>query len=435
MPDWMLQLNIVSGALPVTVWFFTIVAVVALLIRKPTRSWAVRASVAIITGAVLGAAFVLFLNYSLLAGIVLPPSIIAWMSAAFAGLGVVAVNLWRTKPGRKIAAVGVAVLVIVSLWLGMNAVFNIDRRLGDVFGIPTASPAQSLPALSAAATPEGPLYERWTPPADMPTHGEVRLLTGAFRIPSSAGFEPRDAAVYLPPAALVPDAPRLPFTVMMMGLPGNPSADIIASVLDELAAEHDGLAPLVIVADQLGSPRQDPACMDSDKYGGVATYFNEDIPAYARAELNILDATASWTIAGYSNGGACAVQWAAEHPDVWGNLVVVSGDEYPGAENERTVARELYGGDESAYEASRPASILAANAGRYAGHVAVFTGGDRDTEYAAHSERNAELFASAGFDSRFISIPGGYHVGAAVPDGLRHAFEVLYPHLGLAPAD
>ncbi|OZB87966.1 MAG: hypothetical protein B7X41_10640, partial [Microbacterium sp. 14-71-5] len=161
----------------------------------------------------------------------------------------------------------------------MLVVLLVVGALAVVLGV-IGRPWSPVPG-AAHATAAGavmPLFETWTPPADLPSEGTVTLLTGEERIPSSAGFAPRDASLYRPPAALVPDPPALPLVVFMMGEPGDPDPSFVADAMDRLAAAHHGLAPIVIVADQLGSEDGNPACVDSAAYGGVETYFTQDIP-------------------------------------------------------------------------------------------------------------------------------------------------------------
>lgn len=218
----------------------------------------------------------------------------------------------------------------------------------------------------------------------------------------------------------------------MMGQPGDPDPEPIRAAMDELAAQHHGLAPIVIVADQLGTPDANPACVDSTAYGGVETYFMEDIPAWARSHLRILPSPSEWTIAGFSNGGGCALDWGVEDPELWGSIVSLSGESYQGTEFPEDVLQQVFGGDRAAYEAAKPAAKAAKNSGRFAGHLAVFTAGDQDAFFTEQVQLSAQLTEEAGFDTRLFSIPGADHVGA-LPGGLMKAFGALLPHLGLAP--
>lgn len=283
-----------------------------------------------------------------------------------------------------------------------------------------------------APSSEVSLFATWRPPPGMPAVGRVTVLRAAERIPSTAGFAPRDASLYLPPAALVPDAPALPLVVFMMGQPGDPDPSYIRTAMDPLAAAHHGLAPIVIVADQLGAEGDNPACVDSAAYGGVETYFTEDIPAWARTHLRILPAPQAWTIAGFSNGGGCALDWGLTHPDLWGSIVSIAGESYPGTEAPEEMLQQVFDGDDAAYQAAKPVARAARNAGRFGGHVALFASGDQDPFFTRQVQLSAQITASAGFQTQVFSVPGEDHVGA-LPEGLLLTFGALFPHLGLAP--
>jgi hypothetical protein len=169
--------------------------------------------------------------------------------------------------------------------------------------------------------------------------------------------------------------------VQMMGLPGSPTPTAIQTAVDAFAAKHDGLGPIVIVADQLGSSRQNPGCADSKAFGGVNTYFNVDIPEWIRTHLRVPAAPADWTISGYSNGGACSFLYGAQHPEIWGSLASQSGEEWPGWERPAPVLSKVFGGSRAAFDANKPENVLAAHPGAYRGRVAVFTAGAVDHVY------------------------------------------------------
>lgn len=432
MVDWLLNLDIIDGALPVAVWLLTAVSVIVLVIRRSARSWRVRALIGVVGGALIGVLLFYVVNVTNLFNTRLPAAVAWWVAAAFAAIGLAVASLRDSGVGRKVVAIAVILLALASAVLGVNAAFGIYRTLGSLLGM---SSLQAVDGLSGptGSSPTGPVYANWNPPADLPAKGKVGLLTGANAIPSSAGFTPRDASIYLPPAAQVKDAPALPFVVMMMGMPGDPDPSFIAAALDDLAAKNRGLAPIVIVADQLGDPARDPVCADSAKYGGVATYFNQDVVEYAKTKLNIIDDPKYWTIAGYSNGGACAFTWGAQYPEIWGNMISISGDRFPGAEIQSETIADVYGGDAKAYDAAKPAAWLEKNKGKFNGHAAMFTAGENDATFLPIAEANFALAKDAGFDATLYVVPGADHFATAVQGGLAKAFEVIYPTIGLAP--
>lgn len=424
---WLLGLELIdSPLLPVTGILTVLLAVVVAWVRP-------RHPVRLVLGALSGAALAVVLVRLFDAldtfGIGIPDGATMWAAIGLGSAGFGVAALWSGPWWRRVLA---AVLILASLVLGalgVNRAFDITHTLAAIVGVQAVGPIALPPATTAAST--GPLYATWTAPAGMPEQGVVGALTGDDRIPSP-GFAARDAAIYLPPAALVADPPLLPLLVFMMGQPGTPEPNALAKALDAFAAEHAGLAPIAIVADQLTSPTVDPACHDSAKYGAVSSYFNESIPAFARAHLNVIDDPRYWVIGGYSNGGACAVLWGSEHPEIWGNLMDVSGNEYPGSETVEATISNVFGGDRVAFEAAEPAAVMAAHPGAYAGHTAVFTAGSDDEEFGPGQQANADAARAAGFTVIFETVQGAGHVGPALDDGLSLAIDALGPALGLS---
>ncbi|WP_454167292.1 alpha/beta hydrolase [Microbacterium lacticum] len=217
------------------------------------------------------------------------------------------------------------------------------------------------------------------------------------------------------------------------GHPGAPDPTVISNVLDGFAAQHDGLAPIVIVADQLGAAVNDTACADSAAYGKARTYITVDVVDWAKKNLHIIDDPAYWTIAGYSNGGGCAATFGAQSPQLWKNILSVSGEPFGGSEQVANVTKTIYGGSAAAFEASKPVNIMAAAApGTYAGMTAIFTAGAQDPAYISAADTVAAQARAVGMTVVRYDVPGAGHVGDALTGGLAEGFTVLYPVLGLS---
>lgn len=428
MREWLLSLELVTSPVGAILATFATLLVVMAVVPRPRRFR--RFLIGAAGGAALGGALYVLLNATNVFGVQLPLKAALWSSLAMAGAGAAVAAVTVRPWWRRLVAVLAIVVSILAGAVGVNQAFGLQHNLAALLGI-QAAPIGPLPPLTYAADPEGPLYQSWTPPADMPTQGSVLALSGDTAIPSP-GFAARDAAVYLPPAALVPNPPRLPLLVFMMGQPGSPDPSVLAKALEAYAAQHNGLAPIAIIADQLGTPMVDPVCQNSTAFGAVADYFTEQIPQFARTHLNVMADSSRWIIGGYSNGGSCAWLWAAQHPDIWGNLLDVSGNEYPGSDNVDAAVREVFGGDRAAFDAASPAQQLALHPGAYDGHVAVFSSGENDGTYGPGQKRNAALAQAAGFTVTSVIIPGADHFGAAVDQGLLDGLGVLGSALGLA---
>jgi len=421
-----LSIRIVDGPVLPVCLILSAAAFLYLLIRRPSLRWVLTALLGLLGGGVAAVAVYALANATDAFGTPLPREVAFWAIGTFAAIGLAVVNLWRSRWWRKlVAAVGI-LLFAVTGGLGINAYYGLDPTLGSVFGYTDAGRIPLGPHTSTA-DPSRPLYETWKPPADLPKEGKQ----GSQVIPS-AGFAARPAGIYLPPAALVKHPPPLPVVIFMMGYPGNPDPSYIGGVLDRYAAEHEGLAPIAVVADQIGT-KGDPACADSATFGTAETYITEEVPAWIRAHLDVLQSPRHWTIGGYSNGGACAFKYAAQYPDRFGNLLVVSGDEYPGVEIRQQTIDQVFGGDAAAFDAAKPTSILAANPGRYSTMTAVFTVGGDDPTFIPGVQRDAAAAQAAGMQTTFFVVPGAGHVVDALEGGLTKDFQILYPVLGLSP--
>ncbi|WP_155848429.1 alpha/beta hydrolase [Arthrobacter sp. 35W] len=402
----------------------------AVLFLRPSARWTVKATAAVALGALVGAGTI-WLSDALFDVFKVPIPRFTWFWGALGtgALGLAVASFWGVPRWRKVVAVVAIPVFALVMGMGVNASFGLNKTLGSVLGISTEDPINIKPPdPSPSAAPTGPLYQRWTPPADMPAKG----TTGTADIPATAsGFTARPAGVYLPPAALTANPPRLPFVLLMMGQPGTPDPQYVAGILDTFAAAHQGLAPIVVVADQIGPGMDDTLCLDTAQYGKVQTYINTDVVAWARANLNILSERQYWTVAGYSNGGQCALSFAIKYPQLWGNLLDISGELFPGAENEAQNLATIFASSQSAYDAEKPLTILAGK--KFAGTTAIFTAGSQDPQYAAVAAQVSDAARAAGMDVTLYLIPGAGHVGPALTDGLQKGFEVLYPRLGLAP--
>ncbi|WP_285114662.1 alpha/beta fold hydrolase [Leifsonia sp. fls2-241-R2A-40a] len=421
-----LSIRIVDGPVLPTFLVLSGAAVLYLLLRRPTTRWVITALLGILGGAVVAVGVYALLNAVDAFGSPLPSEVAFWAMGMFAAIGLAVVNLWRSRWWRKlVAAVGILLFAITG-GLGINAYYGLDPTLGSLFGYTDAGSIR-IGQHTSTADPAGPLYETWKPPADLPAKGQQ----GSQVIPS-AGFAARPAGIYLPPAALVKNPPPLPVVLFMMGYPGNPDPSYIGGVLDTFAAAHEGLAPIAVVADQIGT-QGDPACADSRTFGTAETYITDEVPAWIRSHLNVLQDPKYWTIGGYSNGGACAFKYAAQYPDRFGSLLVVSGDEYPGVEIQQQTIDQVFGGDAAAFERAKPTSILAANPGRYSAMTAVFTVGGNDPTFVPGVQRDAAAAQAAGMQTTFSVVPGAGHVVDALDGGLTKDFDILYPVLGLSP--
>lgn len=430
--DALLRLPIIDSPAMWLVYGGAVILAVVLLARPVGDGWWARASIGLIGGAAAGLILFLVANVVEAFGTDLPLTVGLWAAGCFAAVGLGIASFPRSRAWRRVVA-GVAVVwFLVSGVIGVNAYYGLNPTLGSLLGVVVDAPIDVPQTGGSTAAPAQPIYTTWKAPEDLAAAGQQ----GTQNIPGTqSGFVARPAGIYLPPAALAPDAPALPLVIMMMGYPGNPDVSFTAGVLDQYAADHDGLAPIVIVADQIGGngSSQDPACADSAAYGAAETYITKDVTAWARANLKIIDDPRYWVIAGYSNGGGCAIKYGAAYPEMFSNIIDVSGEEFPGSEDVSGVLATIYGGDQAAFDASKPVSIMAsASPGTYAGTTAIFTAGSEDPGFVAASQTVAAAAQQAGMTVTSYVVPGADHLVSAITGGLDEGFRVLYPVLGLS---
>lgn len=423
-----LRTPIIEGVVPLSVYCLAVVSLLFVVLRRPSRR-SLLVAVLGAGGGVLVAVGVWWvcIRWLNLFGTGLSRPIYVWFGATLAAMGISAAGLMRRGAALKVTA-GISLIAsLLAGTLAINAVFGLNRTVGNLFGIveenalplPATAPATASPAASA-------LWQSWTPPSDMPQKGRISTVS----VPNSAsGFAARSAGLYLPPAALVADAPRLPVVLMLMGHPGNPDPTPIAEVLDAYAANHHGLAPIVLVADQVGVAVRDTGCVDS-RQDRVRTYLTQDVVPWMRTHLNVLPDPRSWVVAGYSNGGQCAISLATQYPDVFGTSISVSGEEYPGSENPTDTLKRLFDGNAKRYEAAKPLVMM--TQGRHDSTTAIFTAAKDDPHYLDVARRFAAGAKQAGMTTYLRELDHGGHVGPALMGGLQASFGIAYPLLQLS---
>ncbi|WP_448002223.1 alpha/beta hydrolase [Agromyces bauzanensis] len=429
--DLLLDIDVVEGPFLIAMYVIASAFFVYLLGRGDGWSWVLTVIVLLIVGAIIGgAALWIAINVLNLFGGPVIDATWLWVPAASAAILLAIWNLWHSRWWRKLIALVAMPIFAFTALLGINATYGLDRTIGALLGLSTVDTIEiDAPDEPAAPDPTEPLYLTWTPPADLPATGAIGIPEPG--VPNTAsGFPARPAQVYLPPAALVADAPRLPLVIMMMGQPGEPDASFIGEVLDGYAAEHDGLAPIALVVDQLGDPMDDPLCLDT-AMGDVETYLMQDVVPWARANLDVLQGRQFTTVAGYSNGGGCAAYLGAKYPEVFGNILAVSPVEYAGVDRSEQVLDTVFDGDQAAYDAVKPANIMAAKA-PYPDTAAIFTAGENDAGFAPGAERLADAARGAGMLTTFALIPDADHGVSGLDGGLETGFALLYTRLGLA---
>jgi S-formylglutathione hydrolase FrmB/uncharacterized membrane protein YeaQ/YmgE (transglycosylase-associated protein family) len=431
-----LNVNIVSGLVVQIMYGLTGAVVLALLLVRPGKRWSRRGwLVTSVLAAAVGAAIGLwvewyFIDTQNVLGMSPTPVTRVWVSLGFALVAIVTAGLWRATWKRRIASVGALVLVILTPAMAINIDFGQYVSLNAALGV-SAFAENGLPAIPPAPIDGRPAYSTWQAPVDMPAEGTVSSVAIPGLI---SGFTARNAIVYLPPAALTANPPTLPVVMLLSGQPGSPEDALLAGnlrqELNSYASAHGGLAPIVISPDQLGSRSSNPMCLDSP-LGNSDTYLTKDVRNWVTANLPVETDAAHWAIAGFSQGGTCAIQLGATHPDIFGTLIDVSGEVDVNLGDEKATTTAVFNGNAAAYAAAQPLDILAAGA-PFTDTYAIFAVGANDATFKPQQQKVEAAAAAAGMHTTYLEIPDSAHDWHTAGIALTRAFDATFSRWGLA---
>lgn len=429
-----LHWSLLSGPVPIVLLASAVVAFGALSADR-SRSWTWKAptalGVAVVLTALLGA-FVDRWWRPFPEG--LPPEVLLWIGIAILGGLIAALRMPALSWRRRAGAVACTALVTVACANEVNRVFQ-------YYPTPRAMLAQWLDhgttfdtvaghrAEVFAAPPGQLLADVWKPPEQLPADGTLSQVT----IPGTVShFSARKAWVYLPPAYQATPRPQLPLLVLLAGQPGSPRDWIDAvglpKILDDYAAAHHGLAPVVVLPDATGTPLGNTLCMDS-KLGNAETYLTTDLKAWVAANLQVAPPGQGWTIGGFSFGGTCSLQLAVRAPDTYRTFLDVSGQREPTLGNHRDTVKRAFGGDEAAFARADPISVL--NTRRFPELAGRIVSGGSDREYTPQLRVVYRVCKKAGIEVEMTELPGG-HAWQVPRGGLTRQLPWIAERSGLA---
>ena len=293
---------------------------------------------------------------------------------------------------RRAIACAMAVLSLISCAVRVDMVYGEYTTLGSLFGVAAFKEVSSshISGKASMSVKEWQrLAKRGTLPS-MPEAGEIRTVD----IPATAShFKARNADVYLPPAALSRKPPALPVMVMLAGQPGSPdrffNASGIATTLNDYAAKHHGLAPIVVSPDQNGAATQNSLCADTPVYGKAETYLTVDVTKWIRRTLPVSTSPNDWLIGGFSQGGTCSTQLGPAHPELYGHIYAADGELAPIYHDREATITRYFNGDAKLYQRHVPTEIIKRNAPSTQTLFSI--AGEWDTK----SQRNAAIIAKA----------------------------------------
>jgi S-formylglutathione hydrolase FrmB len=268
----------------------------------------------------------------------------------------------------------------------------------------------------------------WDPPRGMPAAGAVYQAD----IPGvTSGFKARPGYIYLPPAYLTAPRPQLPVLVLLAGQPGDPRNWVdwgqVQAIMDGFARAHDGLAPVVVMPDDLGSSFGNTLCLDS-RLGDAQTYLTVDVPNWVTSHLQVRPPGQGWAVAGVSEGGTCAIQLATQAPRLYRFFVDISGQIEPTLGSRQLTVSRAFGGDAAAFARVNPIVVLART--RFPRSAGVFVAGTGDRLYTPQQQSMYLAARRAGMSVTLAYLPGGHGWGVG-RSGLQANVAWLADRLGM----
>ena len=452
MRAWLMNISLVDGWFPATL--FSITAVLAAILlgiaiwemiggsrgggKRAIAVVACPMVIAVIAGIVglviawlLSDVFVVF-------GVELGPRVIAWAGCGCAIVGFAVSHVMLHRGVLRAVAVILVVCAVFSTATGIDQAYGEYATIGSLFGQDAYREADLT---GMAKRSDLISVTQWRQEAadgsisDIPAHGEVSKVN----IPATTShFEARQALVYLPPAALVTakHKPALPVILMMSGQPGSPgrvfAAGGIQTMMDDYAQHHDGLAPIVIAADQLGDDSHNTLCVDSPVYGKALTYLTKDVVDWVKTNLPAARQAQDWAIAGFSQGATCSLQIGANHPNLFGTIIPTGSELKPTNGSESSMISRFFHGDRTAYEKQIPINAIRNHAP--SNQTLVIGAGERDRESVRNVELIAPVAQQEGMHVTAVESLGNAHDWHAVRDTLWYGLVVFGYNTGLSDA-
>lgn len=428
--DWRLY----EDWLPVLLLVLGWTAVALLLARRDRRWWLVWVPVVAVASVAV----------ALLVGVIvddwwrpfpdsLPRTVLEWTAVAAFGVGLAAARMKSLPWAGRAAAVAAALAVVVMSVNQINAFYHqyptLRAALGPWIGdSDDFDDARGANRALVEAPPNGWLSQVWHAPPGMRGGGTLSEV----RIPAPAsGFKARDAWVYLPPAYHATPRAQLPVLILLAGQPGSPrdwiDAGQVVDMMDAYADAHDGLAPIVVMPDDLGSEFGNPLCVDS-RLGKAETYLTRDVPDWIRANLQVAPPPRGWAVAGLSHGGTCSLQLAVRRPDLFPTFIDISGQDEPTLGSREETVDKAFGGDATAFAAVNPLDVLARTL--YPEVSGIFVVGEDDGEYGPQQRKAFAAAQAAGMQVAYQELPGGHSWQVWRP-GLQKNLPWLALHTGL----
>lgn len=431
------KVSLLQGWLPASLFSVTGITLVLLVVMRSHAGkrlihFLVQIGVASISFVVGGGIAWLVSDVFVAFGVSLGWLVILSIACGFGLIGFAATAVVLSRGIKRFTAIVAIILTLVSTALRVDMVYGEYTTIGSIFGMGAFPQLEVEREQSATAS-----IEEWRRLANhnklprLPKKGIVRSV----RIPNTIShFHARTANVYLPPAALVKNAPKLPVMIMLAGQPGSPNhffaASDIAKTLDNYAKNHDGLAPIVVAPDQNGATTHNSLCSDTHVFGKAETYLTKDVPNWINKHLPVSKNPKMWLMGGFSQGGTCATQLVPSHPNIFSSMYSAGGELAPTYKNRQETIQRYFNGNTKAYNKHVPEIIMRRNAPLKQNYYAI--AGYWDPKSQANQATIAMSAHRAGMNVITMLAPNSGHDWHTVQAGLALVIDQFCKQTGIA---
>lgn len=436
----MLQLaktSLLHGWLPTSLFSITGVSLLLLIFlrshkRKHLLHLLIQLGVAILAFIIGGTAAWLVSDVFLVFGVSLGWLVIISVACGFGLIGFATAALVLSRGWRRLIAVITIILSLTSTALHVNMIYGEYTTIGSIFGMGGFPKLELSKEKSATAS-----IEQWNTLAKqhkLPKLAKKGIIRSVNIPNKKSHFKARMANIYLPPASLVKNPPKLPVMVMLAGQPGSPNrffaASDIANTLDEYAKQHNGLAPIVVSPDQNGESSHNSLCADTHIHGKAETYLIHDVPNWIRKNLPVSNSPKMWLMGGFSQGGTCATQLVPSHPNIFSTMYSAGGELEPTYKNRQETINRYFNGNTKAYERHVPSKIMRKNAPLKQNYYAI--AGSWDPKSQANQATIAINAHRAGINVITMLAQDYGHDWNTVKSGLRVVIDLFCKQTGIS---
>jgi S-formylglutathione hydrolase FrmB len=403
--------SMLDGWLPLSVQLISFLVFVLAILRGPRRWWTRWIPIAATVGVLTVSIVRWFIEYEGLAGDPAPVMFWIWTGLCGASLGVLALGLRIGRWWQRAASVLAVPLCLLCTVLLLNIWVGYARTTEAAWKFLIGGPLPNQTSLAAAKA----MAADGTVP---PTGRIVPISTGE----SASHFKHRSEYVYLPPVWFTSSPPPQLPALMLIGGEFGKSSDWVWSsrdAADAFASSHGGNAPVIVYVDAGGAFGKDTECVNGS-YGNAADHLTKDVVSFVISNFGVSPSSANWGVGGWSMGGTCAILLTAMHPELFSTFVDIAGDMGPNAGNKSQTVDRLFGGDENAWAAFDPKTVMSRH-GPYSGVSGVFAiestaGKDKLPGSAIAAQALAQTAVANAIDCTIFELSGkhDWQFGASV---------------------